>query len=1072
MDGVWASRQLGTPQPGGVRTAVGVAESLWLVRMSPLVQMFFLSATSAMTIEDNMATTFNNSNSDLAHLISSYLHEQDIVNNPFKLSNINCNYNEIIDIAKNANKEQFKSVHWNIQGLSSKFDELKFLLSQFSDCGIRLDCIMLCETFINDNNAYLFDIPGFNFIFKNRKLLSKGGVAIYIRNDIQYKLREDLSTFYEGEFESVFIEIIGTKSPIILGEIYRTPSSDVRLSLERYMSLLNKFTDCKIPVMIGTDQNFDYMKIFTNNNISVLLDSYFDANFIPTITKPTRIFSSADRSSATLIDNIYVKNTNLRITSGIICYDKSDHLPIFCFIDKCKSHSARKDPLIFKHRPMPTSSLQLISAAIRENSWTCLDGMSAEMAFSNFSDQLNTIINTFAPEKTVVIPPKFIIREEWMTKGLMTSSSTCQKLYRGQMGKAKNDPLTTKYISYRNYYNKLKTVAKNMHYKKRFSEIKNDAKKMWKELGALIGKTNEMSSGPLEFRHNNEVITNPKHISNQFCDFFTNVGPNYARDIPNSHKEPFYYLSRKQNRNPSSFFLHPTDEHEVSQIIKSFSPKKSTGHDGISSYFIKNVGRDIALPISVLINKSLCEGYVPDMLKIAKVISIYKSKSKDSFSNYRPISLLPSISKILEKIVHKRTYTFLSHCNIFSKTQYGFRENHSTINAATKFLIDTVSALNNRESTLSVFLDLSKAFDTIDHDILLNKLEYYGIRGVPLKWFKSYLSNRTQYVQYHNENSDRMNIICGVPQGSVLGPLLFVIYVNDLSSSLDNSNSIQFADDTTVYISGKNKPALYAQMNGELNILTDWFYSNKLSLNVSKTNYMFFSNSQEHSATDQQLKMANVTIDRTNCFKLLGLYIDEQLNWSEHIKRCQSKLSSALYAFHRVKGLIPIECLKMLYYTLVYPHLTYGIVLWGATHKTYIERLYRSQKKILRAMYSATFFEHSHPLFSQLKILKIEDIYNIEVSKFMYKHSINDLPIDLSNLFQHTSNIHGYGTRQSTDIRPFNPRINIFLNSILCKGPNIWNVIANDIKQLRGIRNFTSALRGDVLLRYERSVAP
>ena len=315
-----------------------------------------------------------------------------------------------------------------------------------------------------------------------------------------------------------------------------------------------------------------------------------------------------------------------------------------------------------------------------------------------------------------------------------------------------------------------------------------------------------------------------------------------------------------------------------------------------------------------------------------------------------------------------------------------------------------------------------------------------------------------------------MSITCGVPQGSVLGPLLFIIYVNDLSSCLDNTHAIQFADDTTVYIRGNNIPSLYVRMNADLCELTDWFYSNKLSLNVSKTNYMLFTKSRSIYSNEENLKMANIVINRTPCFKLLGVHIDEQLSWNHHIKYCHSKLRSAHYAFNKVKYVVPSDCLRMLYYSLVYPHLTYGIILWGSTYDTYIHKLFVAQKKIIRSMSRATYYEHCHPLFCNLKLLKLEDIYQLEVCKFMFKYVNNALPKQLCNIFKRTSVIHAYGTRQTTHLRSYKARTNVVTNSILCNGPVMWNKLHNHSKTLPHIRNFTSATRRDILLRYRRSV--
>ena len=452
---------------------------------------------------------------------------------------------------------------------------------------------------------------------------------------------------------------------------------------------------------------------------------------------------------------------------------------------------------------------------------------------------------------------------------------------------------------------------------------------------------------------------------------------------------------------------------------------------------------------------------------LAKIIPIYKSKNKDSFSNYRPISLLPSISKILEKVIHKQTYNFLHTCGVLNTSQYGFRESHSTINAVTKFITDTLISLENKQSSLSAFLDLSKAFDTIDHNILIQKLDFYGIRGHSLQWFQSYLSNRQQFVKYGNETSDRQIMKCGVPQGSVLGPLLFLVYVNDLPNCIRNCNTLQFADDTTVYVSGSNIAQLFTKLNSDLNILSDWFNSNKLSLNVNKSNYMLFSKSRNKlNHPSPSLEIAGTRIERTHHFKLLGLIIDENLTWNEHIQSCVSKLTSAFYAINRLKHIVPIDSLKSLYYALAYPHLLYGIIIWGSTFKKYTDKLFVLQKKIVRSILKCDYNAHSHPLFSRLGILKFHHIYQIEVSKFMYNYVNKLLPNQLSVMFN-PSQSHCRTTRQSSHIRPHFVRLVISYNSILRNGPLIWNNIACESRTLPSVTRFTSVLKRDAIQRYK-----
>ena len=390
------------------------------------------------------------------------------------------------------------------------------------------------------------------------------------------------------------------------------------------------------------------------------------------------------------------------------------------------------------------------------------------------------------------------------------------------------------------------------------------------------------------------------------------------------------------NKSNLNMFLSPTDPYEVAKLIDSLKRKNTSGHNGLTSALIKAIKNDIAIPLTILINKSLNTGIV---LKTAKVIPIYKAKDKEQLNNYRPISLFPTIYKIFEKIIHKRRYT-----RDFYPSQHGFRPKHSTSHAVHELVDVIITSFENKKVTLGVFLDPSKAFDTIDHKILFKKLEWYGVRGIALEWFRSYLINRKQFVQYKDTESSTHIIPCGVPQCSVLGPLLFIIYTNDLPNCLTHSKTILFADDTTVYLNSQNIPDMYIQISYDLESLSEWFRVNKLSLNIGKTNYVVFK--QNHTAVDAHLtiNIGNDLIEHKTVVKFLGVYIDEKLEWHEHIKYIINKLNSSTYAMRKIKNILNTNHLMTLYYSLVYPYIDYAISLWGSTHNTHVNKLYIKQK--------------------------------------------------------------------------------------------------------------------------------
>ena len=386
---------------------------------------------------------------------------------------------------------------------------------------------------------------------------------------------------------------------------------------------------------------------------------------------------------------------------------------------------------------------------------------------------------------------------------------------------------------------------------------------------------------------------------------------------------------------------------------------------------------------------------------------------------------------------------------------------------------DILQGFDSKKYTLSVFLDLSKAFDTIDHNRLLHKLHYYGVRGIALDWFRSYLSNRRQYVSYYGIKSKVYDIDCGVPQGSVLGPFLFIIYMNDLNKSLHFAKSILFADDSNIRISGKNKVRLFADMKNELSNLIVWFQANRLSLNLSKTNYILFSpkNLQMEDGNDNnvicELKFGNDTIECKDFTKFLGLMIDKHLDWSQQFTHLRLNLSKTIYIMNSVKNFLTVNSMKTLYYALYYSHLLYCITLWGTTMAaSNLNKLDKSQKKVVRIINKSEYNAHTNPIYKKLKIVKFRDIVDNELIKFMYQVSKNSLPKPILYPFQTNRPNHQYNTRHRNDPRIISRKYAPLDNSFLCRGPALWTNLPNDIKNAISIHSLKSKLKKQAIQRY------
>jgi hypothetical protein len=489
---------------------------------------------------------------------------------------------------------------------------------------------------------------------------------------------------------------------------------------------------------------------------------------------------------------------------------------------------------------------------------------------------------------------------------------------------------------------------------------------------------------------------------------------------------------------------------------------------------LKIIKNDITEPLVFIINQCFRKGSFPNLMKLAKVIPLYKKDNNMLFDNYRPVSLLSSMSKVFEKIIYNQIYEHFTTNNLLYTSQYGFRSMHSTELAALELCDRIICELDKGETPINIFLDLSKAFDTIDHTIMLSKLKYYGFSDISLALLESYLSGRQQFVNFNDVKSDLMPLSTGVPQGSILGPLLFLIYVNDISEVSNLFKPIVYADDTTLSatlgtfkVGSDSWETMESNINNELGKYSEWFKLNKLSINTSKTKAMLFHMPQK-TLQYPILSLDNDIIEYVREFNFLGIVIDENLNWKSHVNKISTKISKIVGLLTKLKHFLPERILLNIYNALIVPHLNYGALLWENSY----QRVFMLQKKAVRAVTNSKFNAHTDMLFKRLNTLKCKDISALHGLKFCFKLEKGLLPSYFNdNVFTKSSTFHNYLTRRDIYCIPF-VRHEFAKRNIRYKIPVLFNATKDAIKEkiyTHSLSGFKAYVKYDFIKSYSSS---
>ena len=967
----------------------------------------------------------------------------------------------------------------NIQSLNSKFNELNTLISDVKRNNSNLSLIALQEIW-QVKHPDLFTIKGFKFYNSQRTKSKGGGVGFYINNDHPSKILHDLSSFHEKIFECLTVEVFINNKKFIMSNIYRSPSliaENVNNFMEKFDNHLSKLDSVDCPYFLFLDSNINLLKLNSCNLSQKYIEMLHNNGFLQLVRKATRI----QGENYSLIDHICVKNEPHSVKTGTIISDLSDHFINFISFPAVKKKTVPKTKGYFYDRQINKNSKEKFREALNNIQWnnvTCQDNVNT--AYDEFWNTFSSLYDLYLPIVKIKLNRNIHKINGFMTKGLLISRSTKNIIHKRYLFDPSATNKTT-YLNYRNIYNKLIRLSKKEYFADNLSKNKKNPKKTWEIYNEAINKK-KPSEKIKEIVKNGKIITDNSEISEEFNEFFANIGQKIASSIPKIKKNPESYLSNKNDQPLFSFDdIGPV---LICDILKSMDPKKSKDMDGISLDLLKSIDSAIAKPLAHVFNLSLKNGIFPDKLKVSRIVPIFKLGDKKLCDNYRPISLVSTIAKILEKIVATKLSNHLELNKLLHIHQFGFRKKLSTEHNLLHLTNYVSNALNEDDFCIGIFLDLKKAFDVVPHCILIKKLKKLGVKNKALDWFKSYLTNRSQCVDINGHISSPKNIDISVMQGSVLGPLLFLCFVNDLHTA-SKLFTLLFADDTCCLASGKNLIQLIQFCNEELQKIANWFSANKLAVNVGKCKFIFFHNKGKKLHFNGEKIVFNlneigeddnpsniIPLDRiyndaasaeNQTYKYLGILLDENLSFRAHIDYICKKLSKSLFCLRRAKSLLNERALRTLYFATFHSHLLYCANILGCASKSEMKRITILQKKAIRLITNSSYNSHTKPLFEKLKILPFDDILHEQKMIFMHSVYNNYAPVSFSNIWtKNNDREQQYELRNENNFLLPRPRFEGFKKYPLYSFAKTWNE-SGDLRLYSNPITFKIALRNQLL---------
>lgn len=871
------------------------------------------------------------------------------------------------------NKSDLTIISQNIRSIYCNFDNFLITLSTLK---FEPDIIILTECRLHANKA-IPQINNYHSYMTTRQLNQNDGVVVYVKGSLNPKVEE----IQLVQASCLRLDILGN----IVFCVYRSPSnSNTDSFIDSLSTQLNTLTSQK-NIIIAGDININLKHKETEssqehksrvNYLNML--SFF--GILPGHTLPTR--------EQSCLDHFMLKiHKRFSASIAILHTTVTDHYTTFISVSKLKNtHNVNRISTTLNYE-------QALKDLQERNLSDLLFCNDPNLLIDSFINILTNIVN----ENTNIrnIPSNKRIIKPWITLGILRCIKNRNKLQKQSRNDPHNEILKITYTRYRNHCNNLIKKLKRKYERNLLAQSVSNNKLLWKNI-KTITYSNTLKNQNVELLN---IKTTPIESINCVNAYFANIGKQLAQKInPELNNIPNNNRTNALESQLNTFVLLDTDDSEVDAILMNLKSDSAPGWDNVSTKFLKYIRKEAVPIITHLTNLCFQKGVFPAPLKQSVITPVYKGGDSDDVSNYRPISVLPSISKVLEKIINIRLTNYFKKFNLLSNSQFGFRQGVCTEDAVTALSSFVAEHLDKGNRCLSVFLDLKKAFDTVSVPILVNKLEKAGIRGKALSLLENYLSNRKQRVKIGQYSSDEVGISYGVPQGSVLGPTLFLLYINDLCNmEIENARVFTYADDTSIVFSGSSWHEVKLRAEAGMARVAEWLKSNLLSLNTNKTNYICFSISNRtqpideldlkvHTCGDTSTVNCNCPcIEKVSKAKYLGVVVDQSLSWYPQLEQISGRIRKLSWIFKTLRHIVPTKIescktrprnlLNEIYVALAQSVLLYCIPIWGGTAKTKLMNLERAQRALIKIMYFKNKRFSTTSLYQISNLLSVRKLY-------------------------------------------------------------------------------------------------